>query len=280
MDISFARCTEDEARFTLNNATAAFANALRRAMIAEVPSLAIEDVRIYDNNSTIFDEILAHRLGLLPLKTDLSVMVPQDECSCGGVGCPGCTVSYTLSVEGPRMVYSRDLIPGDPRAAPACGNIPVVKLFQGQKVVLEATAVVGRGREHAKWQPSVACGYKEYPVITIGEQCDGCGMCIEECPRNVLEIQDGRAGVVDGQLEECSLCRLCERACLAGGIGTESAIQVSVDPTRFIFTLEGDGSMPVRDLIEYALRYVRQTSMDLVEILSEISGGIAHEERV
>jgi len=104
MDLVFTRLDEKAAKFTLSGATPAFANSLRRAMISEVPSLAIEDVRIYDNTSALFDEMLAHRLGLIPLKTDLSIHVPVQECGCGGVGCPICTATYTLSVEGPKMV--------------------------------------------------------------------------------------------------------------------------------------------------------------------------------
>ena len=72
MEIEFASLDDSLARFTLSGASAAFANAFRRAMIGEVPTLAIEDIRIYDNTSALFDEMLAHRVGLIPLKTDLS----------------------------------------------------------------------------------------------------------------------------------------------------------------------------------------------------------------
>ena len=99
MEIEFASLDDSLARFTLSGASTAFANAFRRAMIGEVPTLAIEDVRIYDNTSALFDEMLAHRIGLIPLTTDLSSYSTQDNCSCGGAGCPGCTSTYTLSVE-------------------------------------------------------------------------------------------------------------------------------------------------------------------------------------
>ena len=108
MDLVFSRLDDSVARFTIHGATPAFANALRRSMIGEVPTLAIEDIRIYDNTSVLFDEILAHRLGMIPIKTDLSQYAPRAECSCGGVGCPGCTVTFTLSAEGPKMVTSGD----------------------------------------------------------------------------------------------------------------------------------------------------------------------------
>ncbi|MFA7304420.1 MAG: DNA-directed RNA polymerase subunit D, partial [Methanoregula sp.] len=72
MEIEFASLDDNLARFTLSGARPGFANAFRRAMIGEVPTLAIEDVRIYDNTSALFDEMLAHRLGLIPIKTDLT----------------------------------------------------------------------------------------------------------------------------------------------------------------------------------------------------------------
>ena len=116
MQIEFASLDDSLARFTLSGASPAFANAFRRAMIGEVPTLAIEDVRIYNNTSALFDEMLAHRLGLIPIKTDLSSYSTQAKCTCGGAGCPGCTVTYTLSAEGPRMVSSNDLIPAGPQS--------------------------------------------------------------------------------------------------------------------------------------------------------------------
>jgi len=182
MEITFASLDDSLARFTLTGASPAFANAMRRAMIGEVPTLAIEDVRIYDNTSALFDEMLAHRIGLIPIKTDLTTYSTKDTCSCGGAGCPGCTATYTLSVEGPRTVTSSDLIPQDPGAAPVFDNIPIVKLTKGQKLVIEARAILNTGRAHAKWQPTLVCGYKNHPIITISEACDACGMCVEECP--------------------------------------------------------------------------------------------------
>ncbi len=272
MEIAFSRLDERVAKFTLSGVSTSFANMFRRAMISEVPTLAIEDVRIYDNTSVLFDEMLTHRLGLIPLRTDLKRYALRSECTCEGVGCPVCTATYTLSVEGPKTVYSSDLIPQDPDAAPAEEKIPIIDLGRDQKVVLEAYAIVGTGNEHAKWQATTACGYKNYPEITIGELCDGCGMCVDECPRNVLEAVQGKVQVIAERQEFCSLCRLCERACLAGGIGTEAAIHIGADAGKFIFVVEGDGSMPVRDIIERALQYIQKTSDDLVDVMNEITG--------
>jgi DNA-directed RNA polymerase subunit D len=272
MEITFVRVTDNVARFYLSGAWPALANSLRREMISGVPTLAIEDIRIYDNTSILFDEMLAHRLGLIPLRTDLSTHVPKDQCSCQGAGCPACTATYTLSVEGPRLVTSRDLIPQDSAAGPVDENIPIVKLTADQKVVVEAKAHLATGKAHAKWQATTACGYKNYPVITIDEKCDGCGMCVEECPRGVLGTEGGKAVVLPSHLEDCSLCKLCERACLSASIGAEYSIRVNPDPTRFIFSVEGDGSLPVLGVLSTAVENIRKKATDLETVLSDVSG--------
>jgi len=272
MEIEFSSLDDTLARFTLAGASPAFANAFRRAMIGEVPTLAIEDVRIYDNTSAFFDEMLAHRLGLIPIKTDLSTYSTQENCTCGGAGCPGCTVTFTLSVEGPKTVLSSDLIPQDPKATPVYDNIPIVKLTKGQKLVVEARAVLNTGREHAKWQPTLVCGYKNYPVVSISETCDACGNCVDECPREVLATKGKKVEIAEGKLPDCSMCKLCERACLASGIGDEPAITISAEADRYIFVVESDGSLPVKEIMERALQYIRDQSNELERQLGEISG--------
>jgi DNA-directed RNA polymerase subunit D len=274
MEIQFASFDDTVARFTLSTARPAFANALRRAMIAEVPTLAIEDVRIYDNTSALFDEMVAHRLGLIPIKTDLTTYSLKERCACEGAGCPSCSVTYTLSVEGPKTVQSGDLIPQDPEAVPVHDNIPIVKLTKGQKLVLEAHAILNTGKEHAKWQPTVVCGYKNYPVITISDICDACGMCVDECPRAILVAKGKKVEVIDGKLPDCSMCRLCELACVASGIGDEPAIRISSEPDRFIFVVEGDGSLPVREIIQRALQHIKGQSDELEKQIREISGDV------
>jgi len=272
MEITFVRVADNAARFYLAGSWPAFANSLRREMSAGVPTLAIEDVRIYDNTSVLFDEMLAHRLGLVPLRTDLASHAPKEACSCQGAGCPVCTATYTLSVEGPRTVYSGDLIPQDPSSGPVHENIPIVKLLEDQKVVIEAKAHLSTGRGHAKWQATTACGYKNYPVIAIDEHCDGCGMCVDECPRGVLGTENGKVAVLDGHLEDCSLCKLCERACLSASVGAEFAIRVTADPTRFIFSVEGDGSLPVMTILTTAVEGINRRATELDAVLSEVSG--------
>ena len=166
MDIKVLSKEQDGLRFVLSGVPPAFANALRRIMISEVPVMAIDDVMILENNSVMYDEILAHRLGLIPVTTDQSYNLPE-ECSCKSeLGCERCRASFSLEVEASdpvEVVYTSYLRPENPDVRPVSDKIPIVKLAQGQKIKLEAYARLGRGRVHAKWQPVSACTYSHDP---------------------------------------------------------------------------------------------------------------------
>ena len=168
MDVKILERGKNEVKFMLSGVNLRFANALRRTMIAEVPKLAIDEVNIHENTSLLYDEQLALRLALIPLKTDLSDYGADDR------------VSLTLKAisperEGYTVVYSKELISSEPNVEAAFGNIPIVKLNSSerevggmksiarQKIALEAIAKLGRGKEHAKWQPVTACSYKDMP---------------------------------------------------------------------------------------------------------------------
>jgi len=268
MMLEFNSLDDTTAIFTIDDIKPAFANSFRRAMTSEVQIFAIDSVKIYDNTSALFDEILAHRLGFIPIITDLSTYGPTEECSCNGEGCPGCTMTFTMSVEGPKMVTSQDLISEDPVISPVHSDIPIVKLEKGQKVVIEAVARFGNGFKHAKWQPVTICGYKNMPRITLAQRCDGCGHCVEVCPMNMLEVSNGKVRVVPDGNTLCSLCRLCEVACLNSGIDT--AIKIETEPTAFIFTVESQGSLKPIEIIEQGLLILKNTSDELIAALSEI----------
>jgi DNA-directed RNA polymerase subunit D len=167
---------------------------------------------------------------------------------------------------------SSDLIPQDPSAAPVFENIPIVKLTKGQKLVIEARAVLNTGRSHAKWQPTLVCGYKNHPVVSISDACDACGLCVDECPRGVLVVKGKKVEVVEGKLPDCSMCKLCERACLASGIGDIPAVKITAEPDRYIFVVESDGSLPAKEIMNRALLYIREQADELEKQLGEISG--------
>ncbi len=162
MDIKVLSREQDTLRFVLSDVSPAFANAIRRIILAEVPVMAIDDVMILENSSVMYDEILAHRLGLIPVTTDPTYNLPE-ECTCKSeLGCEKCRASLSLEIEASdpvEVVYTSNLKPENPEVKPVSDKIPIVKLAQGQRVKLEAYARLGRGRDHAKWQPASACTY-------------------------------------------------------------------------------------------------------------------------
>ena len=119
--------------FILKDSTPAFANTLRRLMIDDVPAMAIEDVEFQKNNSILYDEMIAHRLGLVPLKTDLKSYNLPDKCKCEGKGCNRCQLKMVLrATKGSGVVYASEIKSKDPAVKPVFPNMPIVKLLKGQ----------------------------------------------------------------------------------------------------------------------------------------------------
>ncbi len=150
--------SEERVKVHLKGVSRAYANAIRRIVLSEVPCMAIDEIVILENSSIMYDELLAHRLGLVPLKTDLSRYVLPEDCDCENpLGCPKCRVLLVLdaeSKEGVKDVVSGDLRSEDESTIPISPDISIVKLAAGQKIKLEAYARLGKGKEHAKWQPA------------------------------------------------------------------------------------------------------------------------------
>jgi len=167
-------------------------------------------------------------------------------------------------VEGPRVVMASDLVSNTPDIEPADPNIPIIELFDGQRIALEAIARVSTGREHAKWQVGTACGYKNLPVIRVNESCDGCGMCVEECARGVLKLEEkkGEKKVCITNELECSLCKLCERICELG------AIEVAEIEDTFVMYMESDGSYTASDMVIEAVKNIKNRAEKIIELLS------------
>jgi DNA-directed RNA polymerase subunit D len=140
-------------QFILEDANPTIANTLRRSMLSFVPTMAIETVDFTKNSSVLYDEAIAHRLGLVPLTTDLKTYELPEKHPHGGEGNPKVELHLTLSTKGPCTVYSGDLQSKDPKVKPVFTKIPIVKLLKGQELELDAVAVLGRGKTHMKWSP-------------------------------------------------------------------------------------------------------------------------------
>ncbi len=135
-----------------------YANALRRICLNGVPIFAIDTVDIIENTSVLPDEGLAHRLGLVPIKTDLARFNEPAKCDCQSeTGCSNCKVMLVLDTgdtDVTKTIFTDELTSEDDSIKPVSDKIPIVQLAPGQRVKVECYAKLGRGREHAKWNSS------------------------------------------------------------------------------------------------------------------------------
>jgi DNA-directed RNA polymerase subunit D len=137
-------------------------------------------------------------------------------------------------------------------------NIPIVKLGKGQTLELEAMAILGKSKSHAKWQPCVT-SYKYYPKITISDSCNACAECIEACPKEILAIKRGKLSVLD--LEKCSLCKSCVQTCRF------DAIEVEGIDTKFIFNIESNGSLKAEEIFIKACEILEDKAREIKKSL-------------
>ncbi len=270
MDVKIVEEKENSLRFVLKGASHAYANALRRAMIAEVPAMAIEDVIIIENTSVLYDEVMAHRLGLIPLKTDLDAYVLPEECDCkSDLGCSKCRASFTLEAEAvdePVMVYSSDLKP-EADVTPVSGGIPIVKLGPRQRLKLELYARLGRGIEHAKWQPVSACAYKYQPKVTLNaDNLANPDEVIRICPTDVY-ARDPESKIMVRDEMACTLCMDCVDKALPVDSKKSPPVKIEGDETTFVFFVESTGSVPPRRVVTEAGKVLDKKAISLNDLI-------------
>jgi DNA-directed RNA polymerase II subunit RPB3 len=175
--VTIRELTSSNVEFNLNNVALSFANSIRRTILAEVPTLAIDLVEIEANTSVLADEFLAHRLGLIPLSArNVDDVLYTRDCDCEQY-CGNCSVILTLNAKctGDEImrVYARDLVVSPDRANQYVGD-PVItdpeqqgalicKLRRGQELRMKCVAKKGIAKEHAKWAPTAAVGFEYDP---------------------------------------------------------------------------------------------------------------------
>lgn len=255
MDVELREFEDGVLKFLLTGITPAFANSIRRTILEGVPVMAIDEVEFAANDSVMSDEILAHRLGQLPLNTPEGYLLPS-ECDCREGMCPNCSVTLNLAAEGPGVVRAKDLDPSDPEVTPVQGESPIARLGEGQELELNAIARLGFGEEHANWQPAIA-SYKYMPVIEIDQDArDDWSECVEACPEEILESEGGELKVTD--IEKCTMCEACSDAC-------PEAIRVDGDSTKFIFRVESTGAISSDRVVKEAFEILSEKCEDFAE---------------
>ncbi|CAH0478185.1 unnamed protein product [Peronospora belbahrii] len=273
MKVKIQSLTDDEIVLDLIGVDAAIANALRRILLAEVPTMAIEHVYIWNNSSIIQDEVLAHRLGLVPLNvnprefqafpdneeaeaTDENTIVFKLDVTC--TFDPDHPKDPTKAIHS--SVYSRDLewVPQGNQEErfglirPVNEEILIAKLRPGQSIALEAHCRKGVGKDHAKFSPVATASYRLMPKVELIEKIEGADAkrLVNECQMGIFDVEDicGISTAVVKNERSCTMCRNC----IQEPIWNEK-IRLGREINHFIFTIESVGMIKAEELLLEAL---------------------------
>jgi DNA-directed RNA polymerase subunit D len=239
MKLKLLNKEEDKVTFLVKETEFYIVNAIRRMIIEEVPTMAIEEVTFTKNQSALYDEIISHRMGLIPLTTDLKGYNLIDDCKCKGKGCARCELKLVLEAKGPCTVLSENLKSKDAKVKSSFQDMPITKLLKGQTLELEATARLGKGKSHAKFSPGLPY-YKALPILTTTDKTN-LKKLSEKC-KNVA-IKGKKIEVKDLEIWSESDEQLCE----------ESGVVVEYSDKDFIFTIESWGQLNSKEIISTAV---------------------------
>jgi len=201
-------------------ANVSLTNAIRRS-VAEIPALAIDEVEIFKNDSALYDEVLAHRLGLIPLKTEKSMTGKTK-------------ISLKLSKTGPCTVYSGDL---KGSADIVFDKIPITILGDtGDKLELVATATLGKGIDHAKYIPGL-CYYRHIFEVKSNSEID---TIVQSSKGTIKAEKKGNKWLCD--LNETQIDEITKL--------DKDAIK---DSDEILFVIESFGMLPAKDILAGAI---------------------------
>ncbi|GAA6005304.1 DNA-directed RNA polymerase core subunit RPC40 [Rhodotorula paludigena] len=261
--------------FDLVGVDASVANALRRIVIAEVPTVAIEDVYIWNNTSIVQDEVLAQRLGLIPLAIDPRKLEMKNPSSEGPTDLDTVVFSLVARCERRRDVKRGETDPDkiwsgvqvlssdlefSPRGAqealfagslprPAVPDILVAKMRGGQEIVAELHCNKGVGKDHAKWSPVATASYRLLPTIRIDSPIPpALHSKFQACfPPGVVDVSSGELRIADARRDTVSREVLRHPE-------FEGKVTLGRVRDHFIFNLESAGQYAPQELVPEALR--------------------------
>lgn len=240
MEVKILEKSDQEMKFVVKGIDYSIASALRRMILSEVPTMAVEFVDFKKNDSALPDEMIAHRIGLVPLTYDKRIHpLPEELEKLPEKERERKYVKLKLKKVGPGMVYSGDLKSDSEDVQPVFKDIPIVELLEGQELELIAYARLGYGKEHARWQGGIV-GYKNEVEIKIAKGFNPKEDFTKICPKNVFSFENGKLKVSNHL--NCSLCMKCVE---------ESGGKIEVKPIKdsFIFYVETACGLKVEDLV-------------------------------
>jgi len=246
-------------QFLLEGTDPAFANSLRRVMITEIPTLATEWIDVHENNSALFDEIISHRIGMIPLKFNPKKFVATEDCQCRNNGCPLCQVVLVLDRKGPCIVTSGDFKSSDKAVAPVDPRVPIVELLENQSLKLEAVARLGTGLKHAKHHAANA-SYHFYPEITVtGSQADA-QRAMKLCPKGLVTLKGKKIAVND----------ILDSDTAMGCLKDAKGVKTKGDESRIIFSVESISGLEPAYIVSRAAEILMEKADEFKKNLMKI----------
>jgi DNA-directed RNA polymerase subunit D len=217
------------------------ANAIRR-YVDQIPILAIDEVEISKNDSPLYDETIAHRMGLIPLKMDKTTSEKTVE-------------EITLISKKDGMVYSEEM---KGKIDPVYDKIPITVLKKGQELEILATARVGKGSKHSKFSPGLMF-YRNLIKVKLDKDCPK--EIINACPKKVFGLENGKVSVIDE--DKCDMCEACTDLCRKMGKNS-----IELTPTEnLVITIESFGQISEEDIFKKAIKILKE---DLEEVSKKI----------
>ena len=250
MQIKLIKKNSDKTQyhFLIKSAEASVLNAIRRSVISLVPVMSIENVEFRKNSSVLYDEMLAHRLAMLPIKTDVKGYKK------------GQSVKLVLEAEGPCMVTSKDIKSTDPKVEILEKEIPIVKLGKGEKLKLEMSAMMGVGKEHVKFQPGIIA-YNQAPNIN-NEKSYKIREILSEFPKGIIDEKAGKLFLVDPY----NLKNSSQHEDLMKKFG----IELEYSDDEFVLTIESTGQLDADEIVESAVDVLKEKLDTLAEEVKKL----------
>jgi len=245
-----------------------FVNSIRRSLVSMVPCLAIHEVdfhmgslgayvdeesgeeKEYESISAMFNEIVAHRIGMLPIPTDEKTIEAFGDSIGDDSKQPD--IMYSLHKQGPCTVYSGDLEPvnGDTSLTIPETSVPIVKLAEGQAILVYAKAKMGTAKQHAKWQTAVAPRFYQAPTLTVSSG-KGSKTVISVAGKENFK-KKGKNHVIEDPVKAHEAIKKLES--LWNDEDAQNAMTVTRNKTHFILEFETTGAMEAKLALEQALK--------------------------
>eukprot|EP00802_Teleaulax_amphioxeia_P010845 Tamp_10875.p1 GENE.Tamp_10875~~Tamp_10875.p1 ORF type:complete len:433 (-),score=99.04 Tamp_10875:687-1796(-) len=298
---------DEELVFDMTGIDVSLANAFRRILLAEVPTMAIEKVFVHNNTGVLRDELVAQRLGMIPIKADPSFFEwPGDEAKDADehsdlAPLDSQVLKFRLKVKcrkaaggadnepinGKVLSNQLEWIPVGDQAErfahhtpePVHEDILIARLRPGQEIDMEMHCHKGNNNGdtgHAKWSPVATAWYRLLPRIDILQDMydDEADKLVERCPMNCFDIEETarhrKAIVSETGVRDCTLCRECIRE-----PDMAKKLRLARKKDHFIFTVESTGILPAQELFKQSVQILRAKAKRMLDLLEQLEGELA-----